>query len=112
MQGSDQTHPLRHAQCSQVVKGYPNGTMSKHINELQVGDQLECKGPIPKMDYKPNMKKQIGMASPQPPSHTDALLVLAMYSSVREVHMAVLPKGTQLVGASYCARTMSRAVCR
>lgn len=30
---------------------------------LQEGDTLECKGPIPKFNYKPNMKKSIGMVS-------------------------------------------------
>ena len=29
----------------------------------QVGDGLECKGPIPKLPYKANMKKKIGMVS-------------------------------------------------
>jgi hypothetical protein len=27
---------------------------------LQVGDELEVKGPIPKFEYKSNMKKNIG----------------------------------------------------
>lgn len=45
----------------QVVKGYPEGKMSKHIVNLNVGDTLECKGPISKLPYKPNMKKKIGM---------------------------------------------------
>ncbi|BDA51006.1 NADH-cytochrome b5 reductase 2 [Coccomyxa sp. Obi] len=44
-----------------VVKGYPEGKMSKHIVNLNVGDTLECKGPISKLPYKPNMKKKIGM---------------------------------------------------
>lgn len=45
----------------QVVKGYPDGKMSKHIVNLNVGDSLECKGPISKLPYKPNMKKNVGM---------------------------------------------------
>ncbi|KAK9902007.1 hypothetical protein WJX75_001000 [Coccomyxa subellipsoidea] len=44
-----------------VVKGYPDGKMSKHIVNLNVGDSLECKGPISKLPYKPNMKKNVGM---------------------------------------------------
>lgn len=35
--------------------------MSKHIVNLNVGDTLECKGPISKLPYKPNMKKRLGM---------------------------------------------------
>ena len=45
----------------QVVKGYPQGKMSKHIVGLEPGDTLECKGPIPKLPYKPNLKRSIGM---------------------------------------------------
>ncbi|KAK9861443.1 hypothetical protein WJX84_008451 [Apatococcus fuscideae] len=44
-----------------VVKVYPQGNMSKHIGDLKEGDTLECKGPIEKFPYKPNMKKAIGM---------------------------------------------------
>jgi len=44
-----------------LVKMYETGNMSKHIHSLKVGDQLEVKGPIPKLPYTPNMKKQIGM---------------------------------------------------
>ncbi len=35
--------------------------MSKHIGSMDIGDTLECKGPIPKLPYKANMKKAIGM---------------------------------------------------
>lgn len=45
----------------QVIKAYPNGKMSQHIHNLKEGDSLECKGPIGKLDYKPNMKKKLGM---------------------------------------------------
>lgn len=44
-----------------VVKAYPQGLMSAHIGQMQVGDELEVKGPIPKFKYAPNMKKNIGM---------------------------------------------------
>lgn len=37
-----------HAARLQVVKGYPQGMMSKHIVSLEPGDQLEFKGPIEK----------------------------------------------------------------
>ena len=32
---------------------------------LQEGDSLDCKGPIPKLPYKANMKKHIGMVRNQ-----------------------------------------------
>ncbi|KAL9655610.1 hypothetical protein ABK040_002273 [Willaertia magna] len=44
-----------------VVKSYPNGKMSKYINELNVGDKLSFKGPFIKFEYKPNLKKEIGL---------------------------------------------------
>ncbi|CEG44128.1 nadh-cytochrome b5 [Plasmopara halstedii] len=43
-----------------VVKGYPNGKLSKHIVNLSVGDELAMKGPFLKFEYKPNMYKSIG----------------------------------------------------
>lgn len=44
-----------------LVKVYPEGTMSKYLGDLKVGDSIEIKGPIMKIEYKPNMKKKIGM---------------------------------------------------
>lgn len=44
-----------------VVKGYPNGKLSKHIVSLEVGDVLELKGPKKKFEYKANMYKKIGL---------------------------------------------------
>ena len=35
--------------------------MSKHIHSLKKGDTLEIKGPIAKIEYKPNEFKEIGM---------------------------------------------------
>jgi len=46
-----------------VVKEYPQGVMSKHLNNLQPGDKLQVKGPISKLPYKANMKKKIGMVA-------------------------------------------------
>ena len=37
-----------------AVKVYPEGKMSKHIGSLQVGDELEFKGPYLKFPYEPN----------------------------------------------------------
>lgn len=46
-----------------VVKGYAKGKMSKHIAELEVGDSLDIKGPIPKIKYEPNKWKHVGMVA-------------------------------------------------
>ncbi|KAL4159252.1 hypothetical protein PRNP1_005016 [Phytophthora ramorum] len=43
-----------------VVKGYPKGKLSKHIVNLNVGDELAMKGPFVKFEYKPNQFKSIG----------------------------------------------------
>ncbi|CAH0475446.1 unnamed protein product [Peronospora belbahrii] len=47
-------------QLELVVKGYPNGKLSKHIVNLNVGDKLAMKGPFIKFEYKPNEYKSIG----------------------------------------------------
>jgi cytochrome-b5 reductase len=44
-----------------LVKDYPQGKMSRHISQLQPGDQLQCKGPLSKIEVTPNFKKKIGM---------------------------------------------------
>ena len=44
-----------------VIKGYPQGNVSKYLCNLDVGDKVEVKGPFPKIKYEPNMKKSIGM---------------------------------------------------
>jgi len=46
-----------------LVKTYPTGTMSRHFAKLQVGDTLEVKGPVMKLEYKANMKAAIGMVA-------------------------------------------------
>ncbi|CAL9122185.1 NADH-cytochrome b5 reductase-like protein [Musa acuminata AAA Group] len=44
-----------------LIKVYPEGQMSQHFATLQPGDVVEVKGPIEKLRYSPNMKKDIGM---------------------------------------------------
>lgn len=44
-----------------VVKGYPNGVMSKHITELQPGDELEMRGPLMRLPLPANKYKQLGL---------------------------------------------------
>jgi len=44
-----------------LIKSYPKGLLSKHVKTLNSGDTLDFKGPMPKFEYKPNSKKQIGM---------------------------------------------------
>ncbi|KAJ3694197.1 hypothetical protein LUZ60_009677 [Juncus effusus] len=46
-----------------LIKVYPEGKMSQHFASLKTGDTLEVKGPIEKLRYTPNMKKQIGMVA-------------------------------------------------
>ena len=59
----------RAAARAQVVKGYEQGKLSKHIVGLEVGDTLEFKGPVSKLEYAPNMKKALGMVPPRTGSH-------------------------------------------
>eukprot|EP00958_Prasinococcus_capsulatus_P008080 scaffold764_cov408-Prasinococcus_capsulatus_cf.AAC.3 len=46
-----------------LIKVYPEGNMSKHIGEMKIGDRLEMKGPIPKIEYKPNQWKHVSMVA-------------------------------------------------
>lgn len=46
-----------------VIKEYPapDGKMSRYLNSLEVGDVVNIKGPWKKLEYKSNMKKEIGL---------------------------------------------------
>ncbi|KAF6164581.1 hypothetical protein GIB67_025407 [Kingdonia uniflora] len=44
-----------------LIKVYPEGKMSQHLSSLKPGDVVEVKGPIEKLRYTPNMKRNIGM---------------------------------------------------
>ena len=44
-----------------MIKVYPQGKMSQHIDHLKIGDTIEVKGPKGKFHYQPNMKAQLGM---------------------------------------------------
>ena len=44
-----------------VIKAYPGGKVSGFLHNLAVGDNIEVKGPFPKLAIKTNMKKYIGM---------------------------------------------------
>jgi cytochrome-b5 reductase len=44
-----------------IVKKYPDGKMSKHFHDLKVGDELEIKGPIPKLKWEENKFNNVGL---------------------------------------------------
>ena len=44
-------------------QAYPTGVMSKHFDELKVGDSLDCKGPMIKLPYEANKWQAIGMVA-------------------------------------------------
>ncbi|KAE8264698.1 hypothetical protein A4X09_0g6884 [Tilletia walkeri] len=45
-----------------LVKKYEQGTMSKHIHNLQPGDKLAIKGPIEKFQFdRPNIFEEVGL---------------------------------------------------
>lgn len=44
-----------------LIKEYSTGKMTKHLSGLKPGDSIDIKGPLPKLPYKPNMKKKISM---------------------------------------------------
>jgi len=48
-------------QIDLLIKTYPNGPMSSYMDSLKPGAKVTLKGPIQKIPYKANMKKEIGM---------------------------------------------------
>lgn len=46
-----------------VIKAYPEGKVTQHLFGLKVGDNIDVKGPMPKLKYVANMKKHIGMVA-------------------------------------------------
>ena len=44
-----------------VVKRYPGGKMSEHLDSLAVGESLNFKGPIPKYPWEANKHSHIGL---------------------------------------------------
>ena len=43
--------------CIQV---YPEGRMSQYLDRMEIGDEMEFKGPKGRFEYTPNMKRAIG----------------------------------------------------
>lgn len=37
-----------------IIKKYPNGPMSTHLHDMEPGQRLEIKGPIPKYEWHAN----------------------------------------------------------
>ncbi|KAJ5825925.1 Cytochrome b5 [Penicillium riverlandense] len=44
-----------------LVKIYPQGKMTKHLEQMQIGDSVEIRGPKGAMQYTPSYAKHVGM---------------------------------------------------
>ena len=44
-----------------IIKKYPNGPMSEHLHNMEPGQRLEIKGPIPKYQWTPNKHEHVAM---------------------------------------------------
>ncbi|KAI9487582.1 MAG: hypothetical protein EXX96DRAFT_553852, partial [Benjaminiella poitrasii] len=44
-----------------VIKDYPNGTMSRHVHSLKVGDTIDIKGPFEKYNWEKKPVNEVGM---------------------------------------------------
>ncbi|KAF2017806.1 ferredoxin reductase-like protein [Aaosphaeria arxii CBS 175.79] len=44
-----------------IVKKYPNGPMSSHLHDLEPGQRLDIKGPIPKYQWSANKHEHVAM---------------------------------------------------
>ena len=46
-----------------LIKKYPNGPMSTHLHDLQPGDKLEIKGPLPKYPWSANKHDHVALVA-------------------------------------------------
>ena len=44
-----------------LIKTYPEGRISKYITSVEIGEEVEMRGPKGKFEFAPNIAKQIGM---------------------------------------------------
>ena len=44
-----------------LVKRYPNGPMSEHLHDMEPGQRLDFKGPLPKYPWQPNKHSHIAL---------------------------------------------------
>ncbi|KAH7138613.1 hypothetical protein B0J11DRAFT_555320 [Dendryphion nanum] len=44
-----------------IIKKYPNGPMSSHLHDMEPGQRLDIKGPIPKYQWSPNKHEHVAM---------------------------------------------------
>jgi cytochrome-b5 reductase len=44
-----------------LVKKYPNGAMSEHLHNMEPGQRLDFKGPLPKYPWSPNKHSHIAL---------------------------------------------------
>jgi len=44
-----------------LIKKYPDGPMSSHLHDLEPGQRLDIKGPIPKYQWSPNKHEHVAM---------------------------------------------------
>ncbi|KAK5135575.1 NADH-cytochrome b5 reductase [Meristemomyces frigidus] len=44
-----------------LIKSYPQGNISRHLQTLKIGDKMKVKGPKGAMVYTPNMVRRFGM---------------------------------------------------
>ena len=44
-----------------IIKKYPNGPMSTHLHDMEPGQRLDIKGPIPKYAWSPNKHEHVAM---------------------------------------------------
>lgn len=44
-----------------IIKKYPDGPMSSHIHDMEPGQRLDIKGPIPKYKWEPNKHEHIAL---------------------------------------------------
>ena len=54
-----------------IIKKYPNGPMSSHMHDLQPGQRMEFRGPLPKYEWTPNKHEHIALIAGGTGHHTN-----------------------------------------
>lgn len=69
-----------------VIKVYPEGKMSQHVDKLSINDSILMRGPKGKFKYSRNMKRKIG-ALPPPAAAGDCTFELLMPLHYQREHL-------------------------
>jgi cytochrome-b5 reductase len=84
-----------------VIKIYPKGKMSQHMDGLEIGGTVQMRGPKGRLTYTPNMRSALGERSSRPPA-----------SSLPHPRLRLHLSGTAMGGLYARTRDAQQRCCR